>query len=272
MYRLFKYVYISTIKHKQKHSKMSNTVKLSDLGFSEKTGLKKILKQEIEATDHDHAVEGGMIEALELLNRRGNEYTIDEAMKIIEQYTTSHDWCVHDNHKTDPDNFTGLEIHRALKKIEKQEKAMKILEDLKATETTSDQTEELKEDLPFDGDVATRIENAQSFSEIYQILTHILETTDIDVSSTIKKVNVIQSKIDKCEYADMKHVDFKQLLSDLANWARDAYADLDRVQELRSSVSTEEYNKMVIDALSSIAPDALAKAMGKVDVTLQGRS
>ena len=68
-----------------------------------------------------------VMDALTLLHKRGDKYTISEAELLIEWYINSHDECVWDN----PDDFSALQVYAANKKIEKYNKAKSILETLK---------------------------------------------------------------------------------------------------------------------------------------------
>lgn len=74
----------------------------------------------------DERMEDAM-DALTLLHRRGDKYTINEVEILIGWYITAHDECVWDN----PDDFHSLQVYAANKKIEKYEAAVKFLEELK---------------------------------------------------------------------------------------------------------------------------------------------
>ena len=69
----------------------------------------------------------GVMDALTLLQQRGDKYTVAEAELLIQWYITPHDECVWDN----PEDFNPLQVYAANKKIEKFEKAKSILETLK---------------------------------------------------------------------------------------------------------------------------------------------
>ena len=67
-------------------------------------------------------------EAVRLINRRGSTYTIAEAEVLVSWYVTAHDECVSEN----PDDFEPLQVYVANKKIERSEKALEIIQTIKA--------------------------------------------------------------------------------------------------------------------------------------------
>ena len=62
-----------------------------------------------------------------LLFQRGDRYSVEEALQIIEWYITPHDECVWDNE----DDFHPLQVYAANKKIQKHEAAFNFLNNLK---------------------------------------------------------------------------------------------------------------------------------------------
>jgi len=72
----------------------------------------------------DEHTERGFDNLKELLEKKTQRYTKEECYGLVNSILSSSDWCVIDNH---PD-FTGLEVHRAYKKLETQNEALEILE------------------------------------------------------------------------------------------------------------------------------------------------
>jgi len=75
----------------------------------------------------EEADERGLTQAAELINRRTQIYTPEEAECLIAWYTSSHDDCVLDN----PEDFHPLQVHVAQEKMDRMESALKFINNLK---------------------------------------------------------------------------------------------------------------------------------------------
>ena len=105
----------------------TTTISLSkDLNITKNAIRKQIDRFAEEFGTSDERWEEAM-DVMTLLYDRGDVYTLDEAQILISWYVSAHDECVYDNE----DDYSAVEVYQATKKIEKQEKAMKIIESLR---------------------------------------------------------------------------------------------------------------------------------------------
>jgi len=105
----------------------TTTISLSkDLNITKSAIRKQIDRFAEEFGTSDERWEEAM-DVMTLLYDRGDVYTLDEAQILISWYVSAHDECVYDNE----DDYSAVEVYQATKKIEKQEKAMKIIESLR---------------------------------------------------------------------------------------------------------------------------------------------
>lgn len=90
----------------------------NDLGIY-KNAIKQQIKDYLDMLSIDEANERGLTEAAELINKRTQMYTLEEASRLISWYISSHDECVVDN----PEDFHPLQIHTATAKLARYDKA-----------------------------------------------------------------------------------------------------------------------------------------------------
>tara|TARA_R110000772_G_scaffold59349_1_gene134414 strand:- start:424 stop:738 length:315 start_codon:yes stop_codon:yes gene_type:complete len=92
---------------------------------------KSAIRNNIDQFVHDVGFQDDRIEnamdALTLLQQRGDSYTTDEAKQLISWYITSHDETVWDNE----DDFTALQVYTVNKKMDKYDNAVSYIESLK---------------------------------------------------------------------------------------------------------------------------------------------
>jgi len=94
----------------------------NDLGIY-KNAIKKEINEYLDMLDIEEANERGLTEASELINKRTQMYTPQEAECLIAWYVSSHDECVVDN----PEDFHPLQIHTATEKIARYDRAYNII-------------------------------------------------------------------------------------------------------------------------------------------------
>jgi hypothetical protein len=90
----------------------------NDLGIY-KNAIKKEINEYLDMIGGEEADERGLTEAAELINKRTQLYTPQEAECLIAWYVSSHDECVVDN----PEDFHPLQIHTATEKIARYDRA-----------------------------------------------------------------------------------------------------------------------------------------------------
>ena len=100
------------------------TVHLTNDLKIQKSTLKRIINDSCEGLPTIDIVERKLNKAMDLLNRRGLVYTLQEAEFLIDYYLTSHDECIINNE----DDYNGLEVHRAKSKEKKYKEMRKIIE------------------------------------------------------------------------------------------------------------------------------------------------
>ena len=91
-----------------------------------KSAIRKNVDMFMLENEGDERMEEAM-DVSTLLFQRGDRYSVEEALQIIEWYITPHDECVYDNE----DDFHPLQVYAANKKIEKHEAAFNFLNNLK---------------------------------------------------------------------------------------------------------------------------------------------
>jgi hypothetical protein len=97
----------------------------NDLGLHKQV-LKNIFKEAYSEVLEDERVERGLDLVEGLLNRRGQGYTADEVLEIINTaYFTAHDECVLDNE----DDYSNVEVATSQKKEAKLQKIEKLIFD-----------------------------------------------------------------------------------------------------------------------------------------------
>tara|TARA_R110001599_G_scaffold299537_3_gene504553 strand:+ start:6751 stop:7077 length:327 start_codon:yes stop_codon:yes gene_type:complete len=107
--------------------KTTTTISLKkDLGISKNAIRIQIDRFAAEVGTQDERWESAM-DAMTILKDRGDICNLDEAELLISWYVSSHDECVWENEE----DYSALEAFQAIKKIERQENAMKILETLR---------------------------------------------------------------------------------------------------------------------------------------------
>jgi len=94
----------------------------NDLGIN-KSSVKKSYEADGEHLSEREHTERGFDIIRELLNRRTQNYTKEEATHLVECYMTSHDYCVIDNHY----DFEPIEVYQAEQKMERYNLAIKKL-------------------------------------------------------------------------------------------------------------------------------------------------
>ena len=90
----------------------------------QKSTIKRIINESCEGLHSDDIVDRGFDKAMDLLNRRGLVYSLDEASFLINYYLTSHDECVMENE----DEYIALEVYRAKSKENKFKEMKKIIQ------------------------------------------------------------------------------------------------------------------------------------------------
>ena len=101
----------------------TNFISLHEIGMTKAMIRKQIDRFVDEVSVNDERMEQVM-DALTLLNQHEDKYTATEAETLLSWYITSHDECVDENQE----GFTGLEVYRVKKKIERYDKAMDTIE------------------------------------------------------------------------------------------------------------------------------------------------
>ena len=95
----------------------------NDLGLHKQV-LKNIFREAYADVYQDEKAERGLDLVEGLLNRRGQEYTADEVLEIINTaYFTAHDECVLESE----DDFTNVEVATSRKKEAKLQKIEKLI-------------------------------------------------------------------------------------------------------------------------------------------------
>lgn len=92
----------------------------------QKSTIKRIINESCEGLHSDDIVERGFDKAMDLLNRRGLVYTLQEAEFLIDYYLTSHDECIINNE----DDYIALEVYRAKSKEKKYKEMKKIIQNI----------------------------------------------------------------------------------------------------------------------------------------------
>ena len=92
-----------------------------------KHAVKREILNLIECVGREEAQERGVDVALELINRKTQNYSKEEAFNLLGWYTNSHDECVVDN----PEDFHPLQVHVAQEKINRMEAAIQFINNLK---------------------------------------------------------------------------------------------------------------------------------------------
>ena len=117
-------LYISSIIKENMKVHLYNDLKIS------KATVLRIVKESI---DNFNSVDELMLDnpeifvVKELLERRGQSYTIQEALMILPYYITSHDECVYDNEE----DFSSIEVYTVSQKIKRFDAAKTALDSLK---------------------------------------------------------------------------------------------------------------------------------------------
>ena len=97
----------------------------NDLGLHKQV-LKNIFKEAYSEVPQDEMTERGLDKVEALLNRRGQGYTADEVLEIINTaYFTAHDECVLENEE----DFSNVEVATSQKKEAKLQKIEKLIFD-----------------------------------------------------------------------------------------------------------------------------------------------
>jgi hypothetical protein len=90
----------------------------NDLGIY-KNAIKQQIKDYLDMLSTDEANERGLTQAAELINKRTQMYTPEEAGHLISWYVSSHDDCVVEN----PEDFHPLQVYTATEKFARYDKA-----------------------------------------------------------------------------------------------------------------------------------------------------
>ena len=101
----------------------------NDLGLN-KTTIKKIVYEYYSYLSDNEFKERGFDVVKELVDRRTQYYTPEESKVLVGNYLSSHDYCVIDN--TGFGEFSGVEEYQAREKLDRVERAERIIEKLKA--------------------------------------------------------------------------------------------------------------------------------------------
>ena len=97
----------------------------NDLGLHKQV-LKNIFKEAYSEVPRDEMAERGLDKVEALLARRGQGYTADEVLEIINTaYFTAHDECVLDNEE----DYSNVEVATSRKKEAKLQKIEKLIYD-----------------------------------------------------------------------------------------------------------------------------------------------
>jgi hypothetical protein len=91
-----------------------------------KQAIKKEILNSINSVGKEEAQERKSDVALELINRKTQEYSKEEALNLIGWYINSHDECIIDN----PEDFHPLQVHIAQEKMNRVEFAFKLINNL----------------------------------------------------------------------------------------------------------------------------------------------
>lgn len=92
-----------------------------------KHAIKREILNLIDCVGKEEAQERGADVALELINRKTQKYSKEEAFSLVGWYTNSHDECVIDN----PEDFHPLQVHIAQEKMNRVEFAFELINNLK---------------------------------------------------------------------------------------------------------------------------------------------
>jgi hypothetical protein len=92
-----------------------------------KHAIKREILSLIDRIGAEEAQERGADVALELINRKTQRYSKEEASNLVGWYTNSHDDCVVDN----PEDFHPLQVHIAQEKVSRMEYAFEFINNLK---------------------------------------------------------------------------------------------------------------------------------------------
>lgn len=92
-----------------------------------KHAIKREILNLIDCVGKEEAQERGADVALELINRKTQKYSKEEAFNLVGWYTNSHDECVIDN----PEDFHPLQVHIAQEKMNRVEFAFELINNLK---------------------------------------------------------------------------------------------------------------------------------------------
>jgi len=101
----------------------------NDLGIY-KNAIKKEITEYLDMIGGQEADERGLTQAAELINKRTQVYTPEEAECLIAWYISSHDECVVDN----PEDFHPLQVYTATEKIARYDSAYKKITNAKISQ------------------------------------------------------------------------------------------------------------------------------------------
>ena len=90
----------------------------NDLGIY-KNAIKQQIKDYLDMLSIEEADERGLTQAAELINKRTQMYTPEEAGHLISWYVSSHDDCVVEN----PEDFHPLQVYTATEKFARYDRA-----------------------------------------------------------------------------------------------------------------------------------------------------
>jgi hypothetical protein len=90
----------------------------NDLGIY-KNAIKQPIKYYLDILSTEEADERGLTQAVELINKRTQMYTPEEASRLISWYVSSHDDCVVEN----PEDFHPLQVYNATEKFARYDRA-----------------------------------------------------------------------------------------------------------------------------------------------------
>lgn len=95
----------------------------NDLGIR-KAALKKIILNSSENLSEQELKERQFDKAIDLINRRGSVYSVDEAYFLVTYYVTSSDECILENEE----DYSPVEVYQASQKESRLNRALKVIQ------------------------------------------------------------------------------------------------------------------------------------------------
>ena len=99
----------------------------NDLGINKEV-IKKICYELYSYLPESEFKERNFDVLKELIDRKTQRYTIEESKNLVENYLSSHDWCVLDN--AGNGEFSGVEEYQANEKYNRMANAINIISNL----------------------------------------------------------------------------------------------------------------------------------------------